>query len=239
MDGNELLDTLREDILKDTNAPYMWSDRRLVQLLNQAYMDFAEATLILRDSTSDSASFTLTAGETQYPFGEEVLAIMSAKIEGTSNNLKRFGDNELNSEDSPGDSLAWLETINSTYLQAGEPRAFTTNDSLRIITVYPTPTVAEEGMVIRMRIARLPLVQLSLDNLGDEIELPRNLVLGLTHGAAAIAYTDQDSDGGDAAKAKVQKDKFAEYIDRGKKAVRRTMFQPLTWGFGKAGFGRS
>lgn len=238
MNASELLDTLREDVLKDVGVPPMWTDRRLVQLLNQAYMDFAEATLIIRDSTTESAKITLKQGVAQYDMGEEVLAVMSARVEGSTGNLKRFGDPELNAEDSPGDTLAWLENINAAYIQTGEPRAFTTDDSAHVFTVFPVPSAAETGTVIRMRVARLPRDEITLDNLELALEIPRNLQLGLTHGAAAIAYTDQDADGGDASKAKVQKDKFAEYIARGKKHVARLMFQPLTWGFGRSVLGR-
>ena len=239
MTPSELLDTLREDILKDVTVPFMWSDRRLAQLLNTAYMEFAEATLLIRDSTTESAQITLKAGVNQYDMGEEVLAVMSARVEGETGNLKRFGDTELNAEDSPGDTLAWLENINAAYIQAGSPRAFTTDDSLHTFTVFPTPSAAENGTVIRMRVARLPREEITLDTLDTPLEIPRNLHLALVHGAAATAYTDQDSDGGDAGKAKVQKAMFAEYIERGKKHARRVMFQPLTWGFGKSVLGRS
>lgn len=239
MNASDLLDTLREDILKDVGVPPMWTDRRLAQLLNEAYMEFAEATLIIRDSTTESATITLKPGVNQYDMGEEVLAVMSARVEGVTGNLKRFGDSELNAEDSPGDTLAWLENINAAYIQAGAPRAFTTDDSTHTFTVFPVPSAEENGTVIRMRVARLPREEITMDNLDIKLEIPRNLQLGLTHGAAAIAYTDQDADGGDAAKGKVQKDKFEEYVERGKKYVRRIMFQPLTWGFGKSGLGRT
>ena len=239
MDTGELLDTLREDVLKDTSVPPLWSDRRLVQLLHEAYMEFAEATLIIRDSTTESAQITLEPGVSQYPLGEEVLSVMSARVEGETGNLKRFGDSELNAEDSPGDTLAWLENINAAYIQAGAPRAFTTDDSLHTFTVFPTPSTEENGKVIRMRVARLPRVELTINDLTIVPELPRNVVLGLVHGAAAIAYTDQDADGGDAGKAALQRELFNGYIARGKAYMRRLMFQPVKWGFGQSGLGRS
>jgi len=239
MKAVELLDTLREDVLKDMSSPPMWSDRRLIQLLNEAYIEFAEKTLIIRDSTSDFTVITLQSGVAQYTYGEEILSVYSAKITGRTNNLERFGNTEMNSEPQPSDTLAWLQIINNAPDTVGEPRAFSTDDSLRTFVVYPTPTDAEDGMTINMRVARLPQEYPDEDNLDVEMEIPRQYVLGLTHGAAATAYTDQDADGGDPVKAKFQKDKFNEYIERAKKGVRRQMFQPLTWGFGRAGFSHS
>lgn len=238
--GQELLDTLREDVLKDYSVPPLWSDRRLVQCLNEAYMEFAELTYIIRDSSSDAALITLEAGVTQYPLDEAVVAVLSARYQYDTRNLLRGGENELHGTPAVSmDALAWLSAINSGLVPDGPPRMITTDDSNHTISVSPAPTTAEDGNLIYMRVARLPLKLLDENDLSVAIELPRQFALAPVYGAAAIAYGDQDADGNDPDRAVRNRARFMEYVERGKAHVRRQMFQPVTFGFGQGGFAHS
>lgn len=240
--GEELLDTLREDVLRDTSVPPLWSDRRLVQCLNEAYLEFAELTYIIRDSSSDVARIALEEGVTQYPLSESVVSVLSARYQDDARNLLRGGENELHGAPMvSSDAQSWLTAINSGngVLPGGPPRMFTSDDSNNTITFSPAPTAAEAGKQVFLRVARLPTDLLDEDDLSRAVELPRQFVLALVYGAAAIAYGDQDADGNDPERAQRNRARFMEYVDRCKAHVRRQMFQPITFGFGPGGFAHS
>ena len=241
----DLLEFTRRDILRDAAKPYLWSDEALCECIAQAHDEFAERTLMLRDSTSIAASFELEVGVDAYVLHPTVQAVLSAKIDGEPQGLIRAGAPALDGYVPPPDAVTWLEQINNGTVQDGTPKAYTTDDSVdgddqaTVIRVYPTPALEDNGKVVKLRVARLPLVQCSMDALDEVVECNRQFLMGLCHGAAAIAYSMNDADGNDPAKADRQRAKFEEYIARGRSTVRRKMFTPLSWGFGRGGFSHS
>jgi hypothetical protein len=106
---------------------------------------------------------------------------------------------------------------------------------LYLLRVYPVPAAADAGKELKLRVARLPAELIDENDLSIEIEIPRQYVMGIAHGAAARAYSDQDADGYDPANEAKHRQKFLEYVARAKKGMRRQMFQPLTWRFGNDG----
>ena len=241
----DLLSFVRYSILRDVSVPPLWPDEELCECIAQAHDEFAERTLMLRDSSSFAASFELETGVDQYTLHPAVQAVLSAKIDGEPQGLIRASASALDGYVPPPDVVAWLEQINYGTAQDGTPLAFTTDDSTDgmgqavVVRVYPTPAAADNGKTVKLRVARLPLVQCGLDTLDTPVECNRQFLMGLCHGAAAIAYDMNDADGNDPDKANKQRAKFEEYIARGKATVRRKMFSPLSWGFGRGGFTHS
>ena len=87
----DLLEFTRRDILRDAAKPYLWSDEALCECIAQAHDEFAERTLMLRDSTSIAASFELEVGVDAYVLHPAVQAVLSAKIEEEPQGLIRAG----------------------------------------------------------------------------------------------------------------------------------------------------
>lgn len=236
MDADQLLASLREGILRDTDIQVpLWSTVRLVDCLNEAYLEFAEETLIIRDSTSSITVITLEEGVSEYEYDRSILSVLTARIDGASTNLQRVGNSELDGSSVAVGTYEWLEVLNAQYPEGGTPQAFTTDESLYLLRVYPVPLAADAGKEIRLRVARLPVELIDATDLSTEIEIPRQYVMGIAYGAAARAYSDQDADGGDLANETKHRNKFLEYVARAKKGMRRQMFQPLTWRFGNDG----
>jgi hypothetical protein len=241
----DLLSFTRRDILRDTEQPYLWSDEALCECIAQAHDEFAERTLTIRDSSSIAAVFSLEEGVDLYPLHATVQAVLSAKVDGELQGLIRASASSLDGYVPPPDVITWLERINNGTAQDGTPLAFTTDDSVEgedqsmVIRVYPTPAAADAGREVKMRVARLPLVQCSTDTLDETVECNRQFLMGLCHGAAAIAYSMNDADGNDPTKAEKQRAKFEEYVARAKATARRKLFTPLSWGFGRGGFTHS
>lgn len=235
MDANKLLSSLRDDLLHDDGVPSLWSTTRLIDCLNEAYLEFAEETLIIRDSTSSITVVTLDEGIAEYTYDQSILSVLTARIDGTQTNLQRVGNSELDGSSVATGTYEWLEVLNAQYPEGGTPRAFTTDESLYLLRVYPTPLAADAGKEIKLRVARLPVELIDENDLSIEVEVPRQYVMGIAHGAAARAYSDQDADGNDSDNEKRHRLKFLEYVARAKKGMRRQMFQPLTWRFGNDG----
>jgi hypothetical protein len=235
MDADKLLSSLRTDILHDSGIPQLWTTTRLIDCLNEAYLEFAEETLLIRDSTSSVTVITLDEGVAEYEYDQSILSVLTARIAGASTNLQRVGNSELDGSSVAVGTYEWLEVLNAQYPEGGTPTAFTTDEGLYLLRVYPVPTAADTGKELKLRVARLPAELIDENDLSIEIEIPRQYVMGVAHGAAARAYSDQDADGYDPANETKHRGKFLEYVARAKKGMRRQMFQPLTWRFGNDG----
>lgn len=240
----DVLDHLRREVLRDTQQPYLWSDEVLCEFIAQAEDEFAERVQHIRDSSSIAASFELEEGVELYTLNSTVLSVMTARVEGAATSLVRATSSAIDGYAPPPDTIAWLESINYGVERDGTPLAFTTDDSLDsgnalVLRVWPTPAAADAGKQVKMRVIRLPLVPCSLDVLDARPEVPRQFIPALCHGAAARAYTLQDADGNDPVRGSTQQALFESYLKRANTTIRRKLFQPLAWGFGRGGFSHS
>ena len=242
----DILDFLRSGILRDTeDNPYLWGNEVLCECISQAHDTFAERTLCIRDSTSAAASIQLVAGTSVYTLHTAVLAVLSAKLEGAEFNLVRASSSAFDGYVPPPDVVQWLESVNYGATQPGTPEAYTTDDGVdgadgaATIRVWPTPAAADDTHMLLLRVVRLPLVQCSVDTLEERPECPRQSLIALAHGAAAIAYGLQDADGNDDPRSEKQRVIFERYIEDAKRATRHKLFAPLGWGFGRGGFSHS
>lgn len=239
---SDILDFLRRDILRDTDDPLLWSDDTLCECISQAHDIFAERTLCIRDSSSIAASIQLIAGVDKYQLHPAVLSVLSAKVEGMNNSLVRAAASAFDGYVPPPDTVQWLETINYGTAQDGTPQAYSTDDAVdgaegaMTIRVWPVPAAADDLKTVSLRVTRLPLIQCSMDTLEERPECPRQSMMGLAHGAAAIAYGLHDSDGNDDPRAEKQRALFDKFIEDAKRATRHRLFAPLSWGFGRGGF---
>lgn len=212
----ELLDTCRNSVLRDLVEEYLWTDARVVTLLNEAYIEFAEATLLLRDASGDYF-IELEEGVTTYDYPDEVILVLSARMPGEAYDMTRVA---RDAAPTTSDTIGW----------------FSTDDGLRTFTVYGVPQAAHDGLEVPLRVARLPKRLFDLTDPTVRCELPRQFAQALPYGAAALAYLDQDSEGGDPARARSMRAIFDSYIRRGQRSARLSMFQPATFGFGGGGF---
>lgn len=241
----DILSFMRTSILRDVEDPQLWTDETLCECIARAHDEFAERTLILRDSSSIAASFPLRAGVEVYTLHPTVLGVLSAKVDGQPHNLIRAGSIAIDGYVPPPDTIAWLESINYGASQPGTPNVFTTDFSTvgdaaaGTVRVWPTPTEADEGVRVRMRVVRLPLVQCAIDTLEGTPECPRQFLMGLAHGGASIAYSLYGAEGTEDKRAEGQRAIFDRYIKDAERSTRRKLFAPLAWGFGRAGFTHS
>lgn len=251
MNLSELLQELRENILYDRSDrvagadPFLWSDATLVRYINEAQRRFARKSLIIRDGTStDATLITLRDGVTEYALHPSVMGVLSARFAGDLADLARAGHSPLGTYHQP--DTYFFDPASLSSLQPGKPLAFTTdeylgvddNDSVSVVTlkVYPAPTADQDGETIRLRVVRLPLEPLTINNLYAAPEIPEDHHLEMLDWAAYLALRIVDVDAGNANRAAEFRASFDLHVKAARDNVMRKLFTPLQWGFGRNGF---
>lgn len=246
----EMLLMLREAILNDRTdrvagtPDYLWTDELLVQFLNEAHLQYAVQSLSIHDGTTDVVTkLVLSEGVTEYPLHSSILAVKSARVIGAAVDLGRVGHVWLHGSRLPVADACWQRQFEVAL--PGAPRAFSTDEYLGFsggtaeaatLQVYPTPAAAQEGVGIRLRVIRKPLVRFSLANPDAEPEIAEEHQMELLDHAAYLALRIVDDDAGAARRALEFKAMFDGNVRRARNEVMRKLFAPSQWGFGRNGF---
>lgn len=247
----DLLTLLRESILNDRtdrvagSSDYLWTDHTLVTFINEAHRRFARRSLILRDGTTDEATLvTLKAGQSTYPLHPSVIAVVSGKNAAQESDLTRVGHSIL-SAFSPL-TERWQDPAAWSGYQPGPTLAFTTDEALNDIDgdtfeqitlrVFPTPTAAQDGQTLRLRVIREPLEDFAVNAKSAVPEVPRAHHLEMLDWAAYLALRIVDDDAGAPKRAQEFAASFEGHVQEARKLVMRKLFAPTGWGFGRGGF---
>lgn len=242
----ELIDELRVNVLRDdaelASGPSdeLWSDETLVRYINDAQQRFARRTLCLRDSsTPEVVEVPLVSGTASYVLHKSVLAVVSARYNTDSYDLTRVGRAVI-AVVRPEDN-DWFDANNVSSMTPGRPLAVSTDESLDVdskavtLTVYPTPSATEEGNIIYLRTARLPIDDFTIDKLSATCELDDTYQLDMLSWAAYRALSNSDIDGHSSAADKHEQ-RFNAAVQEVLKDVRRKMRAPIRFNFGRGGF---
>ena len=249
MNLSELLNELRENILYDRSdriagtPDYLWSDATLTRYINQAQNRLARHGLVIRDGLSpDATEMTIRTGVTEYTLNPSVLAVISAKMPGDTADLARAGHAAFQTYKQP--DPYFFDPAQLSSMPPGKPLAYGTDeylgaddfDAVSVVTLrlYPEPTAAYDGQILRLRVVRLPLYPLA--NPTDTPEVPEEHHLEMLDWAAYLALRIVDVDGGMPARAAEFRASFEEHVKRARNTAMRKMFTPAQWGFGRNGF---
>lgn len=248
---SDLLDELRNNILNDRSdsvsgdPDQLWSDATLVRYINEAQRRFACRSLVLRDSTTaEVTEVTLVAGQAEYNLHPSVLAVISAKKSTADADLMRVGHSLLSSYTTPGSDVWDLSSFSS--LPAGGPIAYSTDESVAeddngsnsVVTlrIFPEPDATSAGTVIKLRVVRKPLEELTTYNLGAVPEIPEDHHIEMLDWAAYLALRIVDVDAGHSQRASEFAQSFESHVQYARAMVLRKLFAPKPWGFGRGGF---
>lgn len=243
----DLLDELRNTILRDIAAPFLWQDGTLVRYIDDAQRRFARRTLCLRDKTTpDATQITLETGVESYALHPSVIAVLSARYHEDTADLARVGHDQVSGALAP-DTL-WFDINEVMGFPPGRPRAILTDEQVDTETagkaaislrIYPAPTIDENGNIVYLRVARLPMVAFTESNLSAVCEIPEDYQLDMLEWAAYRARRTYDADGGEPARAEGHKARFEEAVKEAQTEMKRKLFAPMKWGFGRNGFTHS
>ena len=234
MNLQELLGELRGNMLRDVSdaldgaTDKLWTDETLVRYINDGYRRFCRRTLLIRDaSTPAVTNITLRAGVDRYPLHKGVLAVMTARIEGNAYDLHK----------TTHDSLVGAATNSYTALVTGaaaaaqEPRWFAMDEESKILRLSPNVGANFDGKKVQMRVARMPMAPLTVDNLEAELEVDEDYHLDILEWAAYRALRNHDTDVENIGKATSHKNRFNEVLAEAEKDSQRSMFAPVEFVF--------
>jgi len=251
MNLSDLLAELRENILYDRSdrvsgtPDYLWSDATLIRYINQAQNRFARHGLVIRDGTSqDATEVVIQTGVTEYALHPSVLAVISAKMPGDTADLARAGHAAFQTYRQP--DPYFFDPAQLSSMPPGKPLAYGTDEylsaddydaiSVTTLRLYPEPTADYNNQILRLRVVRLPLNELSMTTGFNYPEIPAEHHLEMLDWAAYLALRIVDVDGGMPARANEFRASFEDHVKRARNTAMRKMFTPAQWGFGRSGF---
>lgn len=247
---SDLLDELRSGILNDRSdrtagsSDYLWTDASLVRYINEAQRRFAKRSYVIRDnSTAEVVNVTLEEGVTEYTLHQSVMFVITARIEDSQLDLVRVGHSALGDYSNPNTVI--YSPVFET-LAPGAPQAYTTDETLGedddgtisavTLRVYPEPRAEDAGTVIKLRVVRMPLDELTVNSLSAVPEIPADHHLEMLDWAAYLALRIVDQDAGNPKRAAEFAASFEGHVQDAKRLVLRKLFAPRQWGFGRGGY---
>lgn len=251
MNLTELLYELRENILHDRSdqvagaSDYLWSDDTLINYINQAHRRFARRAQLLKDaSTPVVTQFTTVLNQNLYPLDPSIETIQSVKMVGDQADLVRANHASLDTYHMP-DTYYFDPGFLST-LPPGKPLAYTTDEGLTqnsqgatsviVLRLYPIVGPGYGGIVGNMRVTRSPLTRLTPQNMNAIPEVPEDYHLDMLDWAAYLALRIVDLDAGDTERSDKYAASFEQHVKDATREMKRKMFQPAVWGFGRNGY---
>lgn len=248
----DLLSELRTNILNDRSdrtagtSDYLWTDETLIRYINEAQRRFAVRTYVLRDSTTaEVVNVTLKTGVTQYALHPSIIAVLSAMRDGQLADLTRIGHSALSGL-VPSGSMSIVDPSSFTALSPGPPLGYSTDETIAedddsafgavSLRVYPAPSAAVNNTLLKLRVVRKPIEQLTANNLGASPEIPEDHHLEMLDWAAYLALRIVDDDAGNPKRAAEFAQSFEAHVNEARKLVLRKLFAPRRWGFGRGGF---
>lgn len=254
----DLLEELRENILSDrsdqvagTRLDQLWSDKTLVRYINEAQKRFAKRAECIRDAvTPQFCAINTVVGTDRYPMDPKVIGVLSARFMGPPNpdgaDLARAGHANLDTYRAPDNK--WFDTSFLVAAAPGKTLAFSTDEgmlldaenAMNVMTFRTWPMVgAGFAGLIQCRVVRFPSTDLKLSNLDGQPEIPEQYHLNMLDWAGYLALRRPDLDvaGGDGvARAQDLAKSFEAHVEDAKRELKRRMFQPAAWDFGRNGF---
>jgi hypothetical protein len=254
MQTGELLAELRHHVLRDISdqvagaSDYLWSDTGLIRYINEGQNRFARQTKCIRDaSTPAICQFTTVDSQEFYTLDPHVLSVLSVRMTGDKADMARAGHSDLDTYRQP--DTYFFDPSQLSSMPPGKPVAWTTDEGVIQDTggsytavqlrLYPVPLTPYVGIVGNMRVARLPLVPLSISAPDGVPEIPEEHHMDILNWAAYLALRGVDLDvagGGAWDRAKEFRAAFDDAVSDMKKDAQSKMFRPLQWGFGRDGW---
>jgi len=179
MDVENMILTVREDLLDDTVEPYLWSDVKILRWLNRAQEEAClRQRLLVDETTSAITDITLVSSQGSYALDPRIVLV--DRVVYDQKTIPKTTKARLDSTQ-PG----WRE------LEPGEPLFYLQNDlTIRLI---PTPGPGEDSETLTIRASRLPLVDLEDEQDIPEIPSPHHENLCYYAAARAFLLPDEDT----------------------------------------------
>jgi hypothetical protein len=221
----EMLGELRGPLLRDVSGAQsadeedlLWSDEVLVRYINDGYQRFCELSMILEDATSAEATqIVLQADVTSYPLHQSVISVASAVLDGKA--LRKVSTNQTH-----GNLPQVVGFSPSHVVSYRGVSAYIPDYNVGTFHVIGTPAEDEVGKVINLRVVRLPLVPLTLNDVNAVPEIHERYHLDILEWAAFRALRNHDNDAENMAKASAHSTRFERAVEEAKRTHEKRTF---------------
>ena len=242
MNLEELLSYTASDLLDDRTAlldgddDSLYSDASLVALFNQAQKILARrAWVIVEYGVAPAGTLVLATGKVLYPLHKSVLRIFDATPSTQTSPLGRADDLDLRNPYPSGTDAFDLGEASAlagvTITSPGAPLAISTDAATRTIRVAPAPSTIQNGIVVSLKVARLPIQWLSLEDTQAEPEVPSDYHLDLCTYAAGKCLTRPNVDSNDKVTGREMLAEFDAVVREARRDRQRAENNGSRWGF--------
>lgn len=251
MNLRELLDELSTNLLRDRSklvagpTDRLWKDADLVRYINDAYRRFARHTLLIRDyTTPEVVQVTLEEDKFRYVLHESILSVMSARYNTDTVDLTRINHGAIRGVRQPDDFIEGVGWNPTPQAGTGRPYGWWTEEEVDTenpgrlpATLYldRTPTADEEGNIVYVRVCRLPLCDLTTENMKAVPEIPEDYHFDILDWAAYRALRNDDVDAV-RKRADEHRAAFEKCMTDARNESLRKMHTQVGWKFGVNGF---
>lgn len=208
MNLEEILDHLASNVLDDRSSlvagppDSLWTDDLLVRYLNEGQKIFCrKAWAIVDDTTAACCVIPLVADQNTYALHSSVMRVLSVTPADTNIPLEWLNFDLIAPR--PISSLPDYYTVPPLAFveQSGRPGWYTTDNATRILRLRPAPDADAVASVVQLnlRVARLPITPLTVDNPQASPEIPEEYHLDLADyaGGRALMQANVDSEAKD------------------------------------------
>ena len=239
--GKEFLDD-RVDLVDGDNDS-LWSDEYLVRQFNEAQRILCRRSwAIIEFGVAPAGVIVLQAGRSLYSLHPSVLRVFDGTPTTQVSPLGRTEDIQLRNTNllnqAPGsDAFDAYEVGERASLAgnltntAGPPLAFASDAGSRTLRVFPPPTVDQNGLRVVMKVARLPINYLTLDDVEAEPEVPEEFHMAIGEYAAGKALTLPNVDGDQKVEGRRLLDQFDKVVREAKQERIRAEASTARWNF--------
>ena len=241
--ASEVLDDRTELVEGDNDD--LWSDAFLCRQFNEAARILARrAWAIVEYGVAPAGIITLRTGVSLYHLHPSVLRVFDSTPANQTAVLGRTEDAQLRdtSLGTPyhGDVFNAVEYGMAASLAggfatlSGAPFAIASDAGSRTVRVFPPPTSAQNGLRVAMKVARLPINELTLDDVEAEPEVPAEFHLQLCEFAAGKALTLPNVDADQKVEGRRLLTAFDEVVRQARQERQRAEASTYRWGFSSA-----
>lgn len=233
---SELLDHLAVTVLDDRAdmlngaASELWSDEALVRWLNEAQRILCRRAWVLEDIGHTKAGLIqLIENYPDYELHRSVVRVLSARLSDSELDLARV-PYSLSRPESGTIPESWPAAAFTD--SPGRPLAISTDVVTRMLRVRPKPDADAAELNLILRVSRMPVVELTVEDVECSPEIPEEFHLALTDYAAGEALSIPAADANLRTVAKDYKTKWAAVVDTAREERQRAEMSPAGWRMG-------
>lgn len=216
--------------LVDGDPDSIWSDTFLIRSFNEAQRIIARrAWCIIEEGVPPASVLSLKTGVPTYALHKSVLRLYTATPSDQEFPLYRSSEIVLRT---PWPTADIPFDINSSVFSApGRPIAIATDAGTRQVRIFRTPSATENGLLINLKIARLPITWLDVGNLDDAPEIPDDYHYLACMYAAGRALTLPNVDAAQKPEGRALLQEFDVFVKEARQDRQRAEMEPTRWAF--------